>query len=426
MHALISTTLTLMSSPQATIQATPAPTRARHSHVQVDLLYPIAKGFLLRAVGDVDADGVQDYLATVFFGGYPSGDLVSGALGTPLLTNVGDPTAGLAYQGITTGRLGDIDGDGVPDYALGSPFDAGVILQSGVDGATLAVIKESSSTSYGAATAPLGDRDGDGKGEFAVSAPDEFLGGSAGLIRLYDGQSLSVFDVLLGEVGSAFGAHLLAVSDRTGDGLPELLVAAPMAFTSRGLRPGEVLLVDPVSGATLLTLEGSVDRGRYGTALAEAADLNSDGVVDYVIGSPQPFGSAAGRLEARSGANGALLWSRDGSLGDVYGNSVAVLGDVDGDGLDDVAVGAPQDWLTGIGPCYVELLSGTDGSVLARIEAQPGALAFGDSLEALGDVDGDGSLELVVGSRIPFESLAHVYSARLVGPVLEPEFPLAR
>jgi hypothetical protein len=310
-----------------------------------------------------------------------------------------------------------VDGDGIPDYALGSPFDSGALLQSGADGSTIITFYESPGTSFGAATASIGDLDGDGHAEFAVSAPDMNTAESGGVVRLYHGQSLTPFDELTGSVGSGFGARILAVSDRTRDGFPELLISAPRATSASVNRPGEVALVDAVEGDVLLVLAGDLDNGSYGLATAEASDLSGDGVPDYVIGAPQYSASAAGRIQARSGADGTLLWSRDGAGGDVYGSAACVLGDLDGDGVDDLAVGAPQNWKTNIGDGYVDILSGADGGWLGRVEAPPGAVAFGASLLALGDLGQDGTLELVAGSRIPIQSRAYVLSARRIGPL---------
>jgi hypothetical protein len=383
--------------------------------VQVQVHYEVPGGYLVRALGDVDGDGIADFVATRFFGGFPTGDVVSGATGLPLLTDIGNPAGG-AYQGMSAAGVGDIDGDGVPDVALGSPLDSGGGAQvlSGSDGSTLFLgTTEAPGSAYGGALAGLGDWNGDGRDEFAVSATSEGVGG---LLRIYDGASGALLVAHAGDApGGGFGAALLRVADRTGDGIDELLAGVPLASTSQGFKAGAARLIDPVSGVTLLLLEGDVAQGRFGIALAALPDVDGDGLDDFVVGATQTSGpgtAAAGYVEARSGRHGAALWSRHGAPGDVYGAALAIVEDLDGDGSPDVAVGAPQNYFQGVGHGYVELLSGRDGALLHRLPA-PGGPAFGASLAPLGDIDGDGVPDLAVGALLDgILSRGYVVSAR--------------
>jgi hypothetical protein len=120
-----------------------------------------------------------------------------------------------------------------------------------------------------------------------------------------------------------------------------------------------------------------------------------------------------GVVHVLSGADGALLWSAGGSApGDLLGASVAGLGDVDGDGYDDVAAGAPYvlSSYSGCdeGPGYARVYSGLDGSPLLQVDGLglpdeydcifgPRSEAFGLSLTGAGDWDGDGTNDLAVG-----------------------------
>lgn len=136
-------------------------------------------------------------------------------------------------------------------------------------------------------------------------------------------------------------------------------------------------------------------------SVASAGDVDGDGVADFVIAT-KGVGAALGRVDVRSGLDGCLLWSALGAkAGDGFGASVVALGDLDGDGLDDLAAAATQVWAFGFGPpAYVRALSGADGSTLWQVDAASLVEQFGRSLARLSDRDGDGVDDLIVGSTL--------------------------
>src|SRR5262245_3243685 len=94
----------------------------------------------------------------------------------------------------------------------------------------------------------------------------------------------------------------------------------------------------------LLTINGNSRVDQFGTVVVNAGDVNNDGVDDIAVGPPFDNSTLidSGRVRVYSGATGNLLWSRGGeNSGDELGYSIAAIGDANGDGFDDLVAGAP-------------------------------------------------------------------------------------
>ena len=144
-----------------------------------------------------------------------------------------------------------------------------------------------------------------------------------------------------GQVGREFGLALAGVGDVDGDGVPDLAVGAP--------EQGRVFLFSGATGQRLRTLNNPTPQAgaRFGRALAGVGDVDGDGVPDLTVGAPGQDvegRDTQGQVFLFSGATGQQLRTLNNptpQAGARFGRELAGVGDVDGDGVSDLAVGAP-------------------------------------------------------------------------------------
>jgi hypothetical protein len=362
-------------------------------------------GYAVAGAGDVDGDGCADFLAGVPQASSSSSPatgyvlLCSGRTGIVLRRFDGDSHGDSFGHAVSGGS--DVDGDKVPDILCGAPgdddggTDAGSVRAfSGKDGSVLYTVHGATAGDrFGKVVAFVGDATGDGVPDFVVGAPE--AGGGAGAAWLHSGVDGGRLRTMLPGTGDKlFGASACGVSDLDGDGRADYVVGAPGGVTSIGPY-GYVVVYSGGSGKVLFSVAGSYAGGLSG-AVAAAGDVDLDTYPDVLVGAP---GLSIGAIRTGgafvfSGKDGALIHTlATGKKLDRYGFAVAGLGDIDGDGYPDAALGA----LDVTAP--VTVFSGADGKVLFALSRPTGTGLPGSSLAAVGDVDGDGVDDLLTGDR---------------------------
>jgi FG-GAP repeat protein len=369
-------------------------------------------GKVVAAGGDVDADGFPDLLVSAypppFSPGAASGQVrvYSGATGLDLFTFTGSaPADGF---GFAAAGAGDVDADGNADVVVGAPGGASpgpaglprVRVFSGLTGALL--FAAMAVDPLGRAVAGAGDVNGDGLADVISSFRPLFY--CCGYARVHSGANgTTLFTLMALEAGYNQDSNSVAgVGDLDGDGADDVLIGDPFFDTVNLFNAGRAVALSGATGAVLFTFDGIQIGGWRGVSVAGPGDLDGDGVPDLLVGANEYSGapgSGSGVGRVFSGATGnQLLAVGDPPPGEHLAFSVAGTGDADGDGVPDLLLGAPDSDPAGlVNAGRAVLFSGSSGSVLGVF---PGAAAgdlLGYSVAGPGDVNADGFADLALG-----------------------------
>jgi len=378
-----------------------------------------AFGASVDAGEDVSGDGIPDVLVGASGASVPLPDqgqvfVYSGIDG--LLLHAVSGTSSSSFLGMAVLLVGDLNGDGRSEFAAnGSTFSSVVNVYSGADASLLLGIPAPVAwpCSGWRPTAVL-DLDGNGVPDLALGCPYGSPPGAAGagIVAVVSGVDGSPLQVWPGaQPFDRFGWDVANAGDLDGDGTPDLLAGAPRFFSfSQAIESG--LSFAPVlsggSGAPLFTFYPETGcptciNPRFGWSVSGGGDLDGDGVPDLIVGEMWTASAIYPGVAAFSGATGGRLYN----TADLAGRVVGHLGDVDGDGFGDF-FGTTSDSYFGIsGGCVfvggviwgcgeVRIHSGQDGSEIFTLVRQ-GAGALGTAAALVGDVDGDEFPEIAVG-----------------------------
>ena len=332
-------------------------------------------------------------------------------------TIISDPNPPTGHFALHIGRLGDINGDGVPDFVIGdSAVPAQLLLFSGATRTVFRTIGNpsppppNSGDNFGEVIAVLGDVDLDGVPDILTSDFfNETVNGNPGQgqVYLFSGATGSLLRTLNDpepQIDAGFGSELASAGDLTGDGIPDVLVGAYLQNSAQGSQQGAVFVFNGATGSLLLTLNNPDPpefEPSFSAGLVSAGDINGDTIPDIAVGAPGTNDSK-GRVFIFSGTNGVLLRTLNNpsppNLGfGNFGQAVASA-DIDGDGVPDLLIGASGNDPDG----QVFIFSGATGSLLRPIsnplpQNDIGSL-FGVSLGFMDDVSGDGVPDVLVGA----------------------------
>jgi len=295
---------------------------------------------------------------------------------------------------------------------------------------------------YGRAMANIGDLNDDGVDDIAVGAPDDDFGGvSRGAVHIHfmntNGTIDSTVELNDGTTNGPtladndfYGIGIAGLGDLNLDGVEDIAVSSngddvaggeKGAFyihfmNTDGSMDSTVKIDDTTANGPVLSVNDS-----YGTGIANIGDLNNDGVIDLAVGSylddaggtdrgavhihfMNTNGSIDSTIEINDlTANGPTL-----SDNDLYGLSIANIGDLNDDGVDDLAIGAIRDDNGGTnrGAVHIHFMN-TDGSIDSTFEINDGTTngptlsdsdSYGFSLSDIGDINGDGVEDLLVAA----------------------------
>ena len=422
-------------------------------------------GKALANIGDVDGDGFDDYVV-----GHPlksdpppstmsargMAEVRSGATGALIHTVLG--TSVNQQLGYSVAGVGDVNGDGIPDFAVGSPSlnqacvsSTGVIctptgfvdVYSGAPGPLTPLFHIAgrfAGDNYGTSLAGGYDWNGDGHNDLVIGGTQNpaFGGlgwGVVGVYSLVPGTSSGTqFISQSGLVFGSFFGRSVDIGDVTGDGVPDIAVGAPSEFTGT-VSPGAAYVFDiaTLSPIQLYHFSNSsapspTNLDWFGQEVRITSDVNYDVSAEVLVGAPG-YQSGTGMVHMFSGANGSEIMQLIGTAaGDQFGSSLANLGDVipSASGLDDFAIAAPGAdrvyvlegfvwslWLGSFSPLPMPITAphalklhfeGLESSITVAT----GAGGFGASLVGLGDQNCDGFMDLMVGSSQ--EAATRLYS----------------
>jgi hypothetical protein len=374
-------------------------------------------GTEIASIGDVDQDGVPDFLLAVpgetAFGTIR---VLSGANGM-MIRALHSPFPNPNF-GVWMKNVGDVDRDGIDDVGVvapeANPGSSTVlrVFSPATGNVVMTAYGPLSPLIFGHSFTGVGDVDGDGAGDLLVHTQGDPVAGGTGIARLYSGGTGALLTVLGVVPGSAIVAGVSGIGDLDGDLVPDLVVGEPWYSVAGAVEAGRITFYSGATYTPIYELIGNPGE-RIGGILARIADIDGDGI-DELLTAGRSTVPGLGAAFLHSGATGArLLTVRGDSANDGFGVCIADAGDVDGDGTHDLVVG------TGSGQS-AKVFSGATGATLFTMRETWFSGLSPVSVAGLGDLDGDGRSEVAIGSGVDSTNGHFSGRARIVSDGVTP------
>jgi hypothetical protein len=291
-----------------------------------------------------------------------------------------------------------VNGDGAGDVIASAPGGSFARVYDGRTGAVLLTLRAGGPTEvFGRHASGLGDVNGDKYPDLIVGAPG---GPSApadfsGRAYIFSGKDGSLIFTLKGERGGdAFGS---SVSGATVAGKITIVVGAGAGGPDR---TGRAFVYTSLTEAPAFVIDGDdTDRALAAMFVGVPGDLDADGVQDVYASdwAGAAKGPGTGRVYLHSGKTGKLLYAITGeTAGDGFGSTQATAGDVDGDGTPDLILGAWQYAGAAVSGGRAYLYSGRTGRLLKTFTNRIPGDTFSFDAVGIGDVDADGTVDLLI------------------------------
>ncbi|MCP3975558.1 MAG: hypothetical protein GY720_13820, partial [bacterium] len=416
-------------------------------------------GYAVGTAGDINGDGYADVI--VGAPSYDNGETNEGRAYVYTGTTTGLSTSAdwtiesdqaSAELGRSVGTAGDVNGDGYDDVIVGAPkYDNGetdegrATVYHGATGgldttAAWTVESDQASAGFGGSVGTAGDVDGDGYDDVIVGASGYDNGETdEGQIYVYNGSAGGVsltaaWTAESDQASASFGYSVGTAGDVNGDGYDDVIAGAP--YYDNGETDEGRTYVYHGSSAGLGTsadwvAESDQASAHFGMSVSTAGDVNGDGYKDVIVGALNYDGGQAeeGRVYVYRGSVTGLetmaTWITESNwVGSRFGKSVGAAGDINGDGYDDIIVGAHKysDGQTEEGRVYVYTGTATGLSASAdwTIEGNQSYARLGVSVGGAGDVNGDSYADIIVGALLydngqTNEGRAYVYHGSSTG-----------
>jgi hypothetical protein len=338
-----------------------------------------------------------------------------------------DPPSVDALFGSSTAEVGMVNDEnilvsGAPRTTDGAIIPGKAYLINQGDGSIRATLESSNPTNggrFGAAVASVGDLTGDGFPDVVVGAPREDFSNArseSGYAYVYNGDTGALLYTLQTQTsdlqtGRLFGQSVAGIGDVTGDGVPDIAVAAPEQDGSNAGRAGRVYLFSGADASVVSTISGADNLdGRFGFSLAGGADLIGDPTPDFVVGAPgedtMKGGSTfegAGQVYVIDGdtKSKTVLASANPETSGKFGSSVAILGtNYIGVGAETENGGNPD-----AGRSYLFSVNALSDPPTVLESGNPTSQGvFGSAASSIEDINGNGTADFLVGA--PGESVA--------------------